>query len=171
MDTMLEILGWSAFGLAIVVGLILNLVGFFGNWVIVAAVSLAYLATGREHFGLWGIAAMIVFGLIGEVIEFLMAGFGAKRFGGSKGSMWAALAGCIIGAIVGSPFLLLIGSLVGACVGAFIAAALWEYLRHEKAIEDSLWTGLGASLGKIGGIAAKFGCGVAILLIALFTYN
>lgn len=79
--------------------------------------------------------------------------------------MVAALVGCLIGAIVGSPIFPLFGTLIGACVGAFVAAALWEFLHHEKEMRESLWTGFGAGMGKMGGIAAKFGCGVAILVV------
>lgn len=171
LDTLLPIVGWSTFALIVVCGLFLNALGLFGNWLILGAVCVAYIATDFMVFGPWVLVIMLLLAIAGEVLEFVMAGYGAKRFGGSKGSMWAALVGCILGAIAGSPLLPIIGTVIGACFGAFVAAALWEFLHHEKEIRDSLWTGFGAGMGKIGGIAVKFGCGVAIVItgaISLF---
>jgi len=165
------IVGWCMFGLAIVVGLCLDMVGLFGNWIILGAVALAWVLTGFEHFGIFGLAFMAGFAILGEVLETLLAGYGAKKFGGSKGSMVAALVGCIAGAILGSGLLLIVGTLIGACVGAFAGAALYEYVQMEKTHNEALWTGLGAALGKVGGLFAKLFCGIAMLLIAVLTYS
>lgn len=170
LNVILAILGWSVFGLAILVGIGLDLLGLFGNWVILAAVVIAWIATGFTHFGWVGIGIMFGIAVVGEILEFLAAGFGAKKFGGSKGSMWAALAGCLAGAILGSPLLPIIGTLIGACVGAFVAAALWEHLRHEKQPGEAMWTGFGAALGKVAGLFIKTSCGFGMLLVAALTF-
>ncbi|MDZ4861363.1 MAG: DUF456 domain-containing protein [Candidatus Hydrogenedentes bacterium] len=170
LDTGLSVSGWTVFGLAIVVGLLLDLLGLFGNWIILAAMVIAWIATGFEHFGWIGIGGMLALAVIGEILEFLAAGYGAKKFGGGKGSMLAALAGCIGGAILGSPIFPIVGTLIGACIGAFAGAALWEYIKHEKETGDALWTGLGAALGKVAGLFIKTGAGFAMLLVAWFTY-
>lgn len=163
--------GWCTFALAIFVGLCLDLVGLFGNWIILGAVAIAWVLTGFDHFGIFGLAFMAGFAILGEVLETLLAGYGAKKFGGSKGSMVAALVGCIAGAILGSGLLLIVGTLIGACAGAFVGAALYEYIQMEKTHHEALWTGLGAALGKVGGLFAKLFCGIAMLLIALLTYS
>jgi len=171
MATALAILGWTIAVLVILVGLALDLVGLFGNWLILAALAGIWIATGFEHFGAIGIGAFIGFATLGEILEAVLAGYGAKRFGGSPGSMVAALVGTLVGAVVGSPWLPIIGTLVGACLGAFAAATLWEYLRYERTVYDSMWTGLGAAVGKIGGLVAKFVCGLSMLLAAFLTYG
>lgn len=163
--------GWSTFALAILVGLCLDMVGLFGNWIILGAVAIAWVATGFDHFGILGLVFMVGFATLGEVLETLLAGYGAKKFGGSKGSMVAALVGCIAGAILGSPYLLIIGALIGACLGAFTGAALYEYIQMQKTHKEALWTGLGAALGKVGGVFAKLFCGMAMLLVAILTYS
>ena len=170
-DNALIATGWGLFGLAIVVGLGLDLVGLFGNWIILAAVALAWVATGFDHFGIVGLGFMAGFAVLGEVLETALAGYGARKFGGSKGSMVAALVGCLVGAVVGSPILFIIGTLIGACLGAFVGAALYEYIKLEKKPGEAMWTGLGAALGKVGGVFAKLFCGMAMLLIAALTYN
>ncbi len=163
--------GWSLFGLAIIAGLGLDLVGLFGNWIILGAVALAWVATGFEHFGIVGLGCMAGFAVLGEVLETALAGYGARKFGGSKGSMVAALVGCLLGTIPGTAVLPIIGTLIGACLGAFLGAALYEYIKLEKKAGEAMWTGLGAAIGKVGGVFAKLFCGMAMLIIAALTYS
>ena len=172
MDDAVSIFGWSFFGLAIIVGLGLDMVGLFGNWIILGASVIAWIATGFDHFGIWGLVFMAGFAVLGEVLETAFAGYGAKKFGGSKGSIIAALVGCIAGAIAGTPLIPipLIGSLIGACLGAFIGAALYEYIKMEKKAGEAMWTGLGAALGKVGGLFAKLFCGIAMLVVMFFSF-
>ncbi len=171
MDNALVATGWSLFGLAIIAGLGLDLVGLFGNWIILAAVALAWVATGFDHFGILGLGCMVGFAVLGEVLETALAGYGARKFGGSKGSMVAALVGCLLGTIPGTAVLPIVGTLIGACLGAFVGAALYEYIKLEKKAGEAMWTGLGAAIGKVGGVFAKLFCGVAMLIIAALTYN
>jgi hypothetical protein len=166
----LAILGWTLFAVALLLGIALNLIGLFGNWVILAAVVIAYVATGFEHFTLTGIAIMAGLAALGEVLEFVAAAFGASRFGGSKGASVAALVGCLLGAVAGSPLLPVIGTLIGACAGAFAGATLYEYIKMERPPKEAFVTGVGAALGKVGGILAKFMMGLAILSVAWLTF-
>lgn len=170
MATALAIFGWTLFGLAILVGLLLDLVGLFGNWVILCAVSAAWLATGFAHFGGWTIIALLVLALLGEIVEMAASSLGASKFGGGKGAAVAAMIGCIAGAIIGSPMLLIIGTLIGACLGAFIAAAAYELAITRKGVPGSLWTGLGAALGKVAGLMGKMFVGLLMLLVAALTF-
>ena len=170
MMTILGVVGWTLFGLAILAGLVLDLVGLFGNWVILGAVVLAWGLSGFTHFGVISLVLMTAVAVAGEVLETLLAGYGAKKFGGSKGSMVAALIGAIAGAIVGTPMFPIVGTLIGACVGAFAAAAFYEYVQHEKSVDASLKTGFGAAVGKIGGLFAKLICGFVILIIAYLSF-
>jgi hypothetical protein len=171
LNVSLAILGWSAFGVAIMVGLALDLVGLFGNWIILAAMVVAWIVMGFVPFGWLGIGLMFGLAVLGEVLETIAAGYGAKKFGGSKGSMLATLAGCLAGAILGSPLLPVIGTLIGACIGAFVGAALWEYIKHEKRPGEALWTGLGAAIGKVAGLFVKTLVGFAMLVVGALTYN
>ncbi len=171
MDTFLAILGWSVFALAIIAGLALDLVGLFGNWIILAALGVLWAVTGFDAFAWWALVLMAGFAVAGEVFEQVFAGLGARRFGGSKGSIVAAVVGVVVGGIVGTPWFPLVGTLIGACLGAFVAAALYEYIREEREFGQAMWTGIGATLGKVAGLLAKLFCGLAILVTALFTYS
>jgi uncharacterized protein YqgC (DUF456 family) len=169
-DTFLMVCGWTAFGIAIVVAQVLNVLGLFGNWLILAAVACAWVLTGFVHFDLVCLGILLVLAIVGEVLETALAAYGATKFGGGKGSAWAALAGCILGAIAGSPLLPVVGTLIGACIGAFVAAAIYEYIQMEKQVHQALWTGLGAAIGKIAGQMAKVFVGIAMLLVAFLRF-
>lgn len=172
MSYSLSIAAWSVFGFVILVGIALDLLGLFGNWVILAAMVAVWILLGFAPFGWLGIGLMLGIAVLGEVLETLAAGLGAKKFGGSKGSMFAALGGCLGGAVLFTPIIPipLIGTLIGACLGAFLGAALWEYLKHEKKPGEAMWTGLGAALGKVAGLFIKTIAGFGMLFVAAMTY-
>ncbi len=169
-STLAAVAGWTAFGLAILAGLVLNVVGLFGNWIILAAVALAWAATGFVHWGPWSILAMAGLALMGEVVEAIAAGYGAARFGGGRGAVISSLAGAIAGAVFGTPFLPVLGTLAGACVGAFLGALLHEVLLMRRNPAAAAWTGFGAALGRMGGTLAKFTAGVIMLILVLLTF-
>lgn len=170
MATVLVVLGWVALALTILAGLILDLVGLFGNWVILAALGVFWAVSGYAHFGALGLGLMVGLAVLGEIIEALAAGFGAAKFGGNRGAVISALLGCIAGAIVGTPLFPLVGTVLGACVGAFGAAFAHELLLMRKDASSAAWTGFGAALGKVGGMLAKLIAGLAMLAVAVFTY-
>lgn len=170
MDLALAILGWSLFGLAIFVGIMLDIVGLFGNWVILAAVTIAFAVSGFAYFAWWTIAILFVLAVVGEVAEMAAAGYGAAKFGGSKGAMVAAMAGCLVGAVLGTPVFPVVGTILGAAAGAFIAAMVYEMIQHGKGIDDATRVGFGAALGKVAGLFAKTFVGFAMLLIAALTF-
>ncbi len=168
----LEVAGWSAFGLAIFAGVVLNLVGLFGNWIILGAVTAAYVLSGFEYFGWGALIALTAMALVGEVLEMLAAGVGAARFGGGKGSITAALVGCLAGAMLGTTFIFIpiLGTLIGACAGAFLCAALYENLMRKKNMGEAMYVGMGAALGKIGGLLLKSFVGFAMLAVAAWQF-
>ena len=50
MTLFLAIVGWTLFSLAVLVGIALDLVGLFGNWVILGAVLIAWVVSAFERF-------------------------------------------------------------------------------------------------------------------------
>ena len=170
METALAIVGWIAFGLAIGIGLVLDLFGLFGNWIILLALGALWVLTDFIHFGYWAAAGFVALAALGEILEMLCAAFGAKRYGGSRGGMAAALVGCLLGAAAGSPLFPVLGTLLGAFAGAFAGAAIYEHLENERTPREAVRVGVGAAIGKMGGLIAKLACGIAMLLLAVLTY-
>ncbi len=168
--TALVVGGWTLFGFAIVIGLVLDLVGLFGNWIILGAVAVAGFASGFEHFGLETLAVLLMLAVVGEVLEAVASGLGAAKFGGGKGAIGASVVGCILGAIAGTPLFPIIGTLIGACAGAFFAAALYEYLMNKKKMGEAAYVGFGAALGKVAGLFLKTFVGFAMLVAAALMY-
>jgi uncharacterized protein YqgC (DUF456 family) len=169
-EAVLAVIGWICYALALVAGLLLDFVGLFGNWLILGATAVAWLATGREHFSLWGLGVMLLFAILGEALEAVFAAFGARRFGGTRGTGVSAIIGAFAGAIFGSPLMPVVGTLIGACAGAFVAALLYELLRMRKQLGQAAWTGLGAAIGRILGVFGKLFAGVMMLVAAALSF-
>src|SRR3712207_5504062 len=102
---------------ALVIGLILIPFGLPGLWLMVGA-ALVYSYVAPERLGIWTILGITALAVVAEVIEFVLAGRYARKYGGSRRAGWGAIVGGMVGAIVGVPVPVL-GSLVGAFVGAF----------------------------------------------------
>ena len=170
MTFLLALAGWTLFGLAVLVGLVLDVVGLFGNWVILGATALAWVATGYHHFSGRSLSILVGVALVGEALEMLASAYGAKKFGGGKGAMASALVGCLVGAVVGTPWFPIVGTLVGACLGSFVAATAYEFVLVQKEAPAALWTGLGAALGKVAGLFAKLLAGFGMLLVIALSY-
>ena len=170
MSLFLVIIGWICFVLAVVAGLALDLVGLFGNWIILAALIAVWILSGFEHFGPWSLALFTGMACLGEAVEAVAAALGAKKFGAEKGAILAAVAGCLAGSILGTPLFPIVGTLAGGCLGAFVGAVAYQYIVKEKQAHDALWTGLGAALGRVMGVFAKLLIGLAMLFAAALTY-
>jgi uncharacterized protein len=151
----------------------LNVVSLPGNWVILAA-GLAMSIYHGGHQPNWVVLVAILVVLLGaELIEFLSGMVGARKFGASKAAAWAAIAGAVIGGLVGVPpitlMMLGVDHLFAAVAGAFLAAWMVELLRQRPMKEASL-AALGAALGRGTGLAAKIGAGVLAWVILLLAW-
>src|SRR3989339_332419 len=109
-----------------------------GNWLMIIGTALfAWWQRENYIFSPYTITAIVVLGILGEIIEFLSGFGGAKRAGASwKGSI-GALAGAIIGAVAGSVFLPvpLLGTLIGAFCNDAAAAEIYALsLRDDLTI-------------------------------------
>lgn len=151
--------------LALVVGLLLVPFGLPGLWVMAAAVWLYSFVAGAQ-IGVAIILIVVAMALLGELVEFVLAGRYTRKYGGSRRASWWAILGGLVGAVVGVP-VPIIGSVVGALVGSF-AGALAGELTLGTAARPATRVAVGALLGRITAIAAKVGIGFAIVIVALF---
>ena len=170
MSVALAVLGWSLFALIVLAALLLDLLGLFGNWIILGAVGAAAAISGFDHFGGYTLVILLVLAIFGEVLEALAAGVGAAKYGGGKGAIAAALVGTLVGAIVGTPLFPIVGTIAGACVGAFSFATLYELFVSNRGLDSATRIGFGAAVGKIGGLFAKTFVGFAMLLVAFLNF-
>ncbi len=163
---MLEIIGHIVFYLVLAAGVLLTSLGLFGTWLILAACVVYGWATGFSDVTaqLLGILFLIAVAL--EGIEFLMAVKLAERMGASRKASWAAVGGTIIGGIIGTSFLPIIGSLIGAMLGAFLGATLLEMLRGSSP-DVIAKSGRGALIGRGGALIIKTTGAIVMVVIAL----
>lgn len=146
--------------LVLVAGLAMLPVGLPGLWVMAGAVLIDAALPGHRVSVWLGVGLVVVAGLA-EVVEWMLAGRFARRYGGSRRAGWGALIGSLAGAVIGVP-VPVIGSMVGAFVGAF-AGALVAELSYSPQLVPATRVATGALLGRIAAVAMKVGVGCAVI--------
>jgi hypothetical protein len=102
----------------------------------------------------------------GEGIEFAASGAAAAGSRPSRRVTIGALAGALIGGIVGTPLLFGVGSLIGALLGAFAGAAL--AVRSEGgSLDESVTIGFAALKGRLLGFVVKVAVAAAMVIIVV----
>jgi uncharacterized protein YqgC (DUF456 family) len=130
--------------------------GLPGTWLILG-VAVGYAALTHESIGWVNIVIIGVMAIVGEILEFMLAGRYARKYGGSKRAGWGAIIGGIVGAFAGIP-IPIIGSMIGAFVGAFAGALLFELAGGTRA-GPAAKVATGALLGRVVAAAMKVGIG------------
>ncbi len=146
---------WIGIALLCLLGLLLSAVGISGTWLVVGATALA-VWMGDGSFPTWGVvAAMAVLSALVELAEWTAAHWGVRRRGGSRLAGFAAMAGGLLGALLG--FLIpipLVGNFIGMIAGSFGLAFLVERrrLRHDG---DAARIATGAVLAAVAVVFLK----------------
>ncbi len=124
----------------------------------VAAVGalLAGWMTGFERLGVTGILWVVALAVLSGVLDYVAGVVGAKRFGASRAGVWGSVIGSLVGVIWFPPFGFLLGALLGAVVAEII---------NRRSLQESARSGVGALLGTLGGVVAKFFIVIAIGII------
>ncbi|MCW5893162.1 MAG: DUF456 domain-containing protein [bacterium] len=162
---MLAALGLAAFFAVQVLGLLLIPLGLPGIWLQVAACAGVVLASDGVRLG-WGwVATFAGLAVVGEVVEFLLGQWGARRFGGSHAAGWGALVGGIVGAFVGGIPIPVLGAVVMSFVDTFAGAIAGEMWARRHGAPD-LRIGVGAVLGRAVGVATKLALALVILILS-----
>jgi len=145
---------------AILLGLVMIPFGFPGTLVIFAGALCYYLMVPGGAIGLVTVVGVGILMLIAEVLEWVLAGKFAKKYGGSKRAGWGAIIGGMIGAFMGVP-IPIIGSVIGAFAGAFVGAFVFEWsgTRDHGVATRVAW---GALIGRVVAAAMKVAIGIAM---------
>jgi uncharacterized protein YqgC (DUF456 family) len=162
----------------LILGLLLNLIGLPGLWLMLAAHAVYAWATWPRSAGWESLVALLVLALLAELAEFLAGAAGSKSAGGTLRSAAGAIVGGIVGGIAGQILIPIpiVGAVVGACVGSFIGAASLESTHVKADVETTTmhWNrarrvGWGAFKGRLLGIIVKSGIGIVMLIASLWT--
>lgn len=120
---LLSVIGLTGMLVPMIPGAPLLFLGLlFGAW-----------ADGFRYVGPWTLALLAVLTIFSYLLEFLASALGAKKFGGSKQSMWGASLGGFIGLFMGVP---------GILLGPFIGAVLGE-LSLQRTLDQASRAGFG----------------------------
>jgi len=95
------------------------------------------------------------------VLDYLIPGMGAKKFGGSKKGATGATLGLIIGLIVPIPF--------GFVIGAFVGALAGELIHDPRDFKRALKSAFGSFIGFLASVTMKIM--VSLVFMVIFVYE
>ena len=189
MATVLAVLayiGIVVFILVLVIGVLATLLGLPGTVLILidAFIYSAIHSIARPSW--WMLLVLLGISVVAETSDGILSMLGVKKFGGTgRTSLWA-LAGGVVGAIIGanlSPLLGLIGLTGGvagvlfgvllppiacAVLGGYLAA-YWYELRQGRPPAEARQAGWGALLGRLAGNLTKAVLGSVMVALILWT--
>ncbi len=164
MGTALHILGLLLLFAFCAASLASLLFGLPGTFFILGAALVYAWASGFAQVTWATIGWLALMAVVAEGIEFLA---GAASAAGEKPS-WrltlAVIAGGLIGGIVGTPFLLGIGSLIGALLGAFAGASL-AVMSEGGTFGHAYTAGIAALRGRFLGFVVKSAIAAAMIIV------
>lgn len=158
--TALEYTALASSSLIFLIGLLGSLLPIVpGSLIVWLGVLIHRLWMGADGSVTWQIVIVTcVLMLIGQVADFFMGVWGARRFGASWKGALGAFAGALIGLFIPPPlFWLIVGPIAGAIIGELIAG---------RSFRDGGKAGVGTVIGGILAFALKFG--ISVCVISLF---
>jgi uncharacterized protein YqgC (DUF456 family) len=147
---------------------ILSLVlGLPGTWVIVAEAIIFALVTRFDKGISWpDLIILAALAGLGELFEFLITAYGAKKFGASNKAVIAALLAGLVGAFLLNAAVPILGALLGAFLGVFLGASLYTYFQ-DRDRGRAFRAGLGAFMGRMGAVLVKGTLAVAMAAVII----
>ena len=111
--------------------------------------------TNFENLSVWfyiiqGLATILV-----TSVDYIATAVGAKRFSGSKASVWGATLGLFVGVIVMGPLGLIFGPFLGALSGEMLVS---------HSFDKSIRSSIGAVIGVVGGLFVKLAIEVVMII-------
>ena len=94
------------------------------------------------------------------ILDYLIPGIGAKRFGGSKKGATGASLGLIIGLIVPIP--------LGFVIGAFVGALIGELIHDPKDLKRAIRSAFGSFVGFLASTTMKLFTSLIFLIIFVY---
>lgn len=151
----------------IVIGLFLVILGIIGSvlpvlpgpmtgWI--GLLLLFLTSTIPINYYLLGITFFVA--LLILILDYIIPGIGAKKFGGSKKGANGATLGLIIGLLLPIP----LGFVIGAFVGAFIG----ELIHDPKDLKRAIRSAFGSFMGFLASTTMKLFASIIFLVIFIY---
>ena len=133
-----------------------------GSFIVWLGVIVHRLWMGADASVTWKIVILTgILTLFGQIVDFLMGIWGARKFGASWKGAVGAFVGAFVGFFVPPPlFWLIVGPIAGAVVGELAAG---------RTFREGGKAGVGTVVGGIIAFALKFG--ISVCVIALFIFD
>lgn len=139
-------------GLLIILGIVLLLAGLIGCLLpVLPGPPLSFLALLMLQFTAWGdFSARFLWGaavaaVLVTLLDYVVPIWGTKRFGGTRGGVWGASIGLVVGLFFGPP---------GIILGPFLGAFLGEMAGHSDS-NKAFKAAIGSFIGLLTGIVLK----------------
>lgn len=133
---------------AVIIGVLGTLLpGLPGTPIILIAGIIYGWLNGFQVISLQLVFWLVVLSLAAEFLEYIISGFSAKRFGGSKYSILGLLIGALVGGIILGP--------LGILAGMFLGSIIVELILGKE-FNLAVKTGIGAIIGAVGGSIFSF---------------
>lgn len=139
-----------------------------GIWFSLAVAAACWLWR-PELFAWETLVAVLVIGVVAEVLELVASAAGAAKMGGTKRGAIGSVIGAFIGAI-GGTFVIpipVVGTILGGALGAGIGALVFERHGGRMGWKDSMKVGSGAAAGRL--VATLMKTGFALLAAVILT--
>lgn len=165
-------LGIAAIVLLCLGGIAMSALSLSGTWVVLLAAIVAALIHPHPFPGIWTLVAFGVAAILVEVIEAVAGTWGVMKRGGSRAAGFAAMAGGLVGLLLGSAAIPIIGGLLGMIVGSFACTYAVERYRLKQA-EPAANIAFGAVTSRVLVVLLKVVVTLgmaAVLLIGLFRW-
>jgi len=161
MSAFLEI----AFFVMIFASMLSNFFGIPGNLLILFNSFVYAVITNFENISFPFMVTLVLVVLLVEFLEYLLIIVSARKYGASKWGITGSIIGGIGGAISGAFVTPVLGAIVGSIIGVFTGATILEFIKSYN-LKESLLSGVGAFIGKIGGLSIKI-CGAVTMVIMI----
>jgi hypothetical protein len=157
MDLFLILLGLILVLLGIVGSLLPVLPGPITGWL---GLLLLFLTKAIPiNYYLLGITLFVALAIF--ILDYLIPGLGARKFGGSKKGAAGATIGLIIGLLLPIP--------LGFVIGAFVGALIGELIHDPKDLKRALKSAFGSFIGFLASTTMKLFTSLIFLVIFCYT--
>lgn len=137
-----------------------------GTWLMVLMAMLLNITMDTNPFSWWTIGVAIALAILGELLELIAGGAGAKAMGASKRSIIASIVGGVVGAILGTAVLPIIGTIIGSALGAGLGAMVFEFtIADRRHIKHLRGIGTGAFTGRLLATVLKAAVAVVMAIV------
>ena len=134
-----------------------------GNLLIAVNSFIYGLVTNFADYSFTFVLTLFAIFLLVELLEYLLIIVSARKYGASKWGITGSIIGGIGGAISGAFVTPVLGAIIGSIVGVFAGATILEFIKSYN-LKESLLSGVGAFIGKLGGLSIKM-CGAVTMII------